>query len=689
MLNKLNPAPRSHQKSMQKPKTSTHTSIISQVVKKVNRFCLFFAIFASISSIIIGSTPVNATTGPKTTYSPSTYSSANSFYFKDFTADYFLWRDENGTSRLTVFEELTAVFPSSNQNHGITRVIPFTNNDGKNLTMNTGDTIYIDVLRNGEEEPVSKVEVGDGYYNVYIGDADEYVHGEQVYDLTYEFENVMLDEDGWQELYWDANGNDWSQRFDQVTARVHLSDNIADAFAGDALCFVGKYGSTGSSRCSIEEYTEDVEVFDGMRSSKYIEFTAKRLTSRETLTFDLKFDPGTFAPAPTNYDYRYMIAAIGITIGTIIMIIFMILAVKSVAKKRKYYKELFIKPEYTPAKDFTVAEMADNYIGKSVKGDSKVATLLELAVNHKIEMIKTEKDGAFKRKKTEWTIRIKTDTLNKQQATILKILAGSDTPLRNGQEIIVKSHTATPELTKLVAKFSETVKKSLETKGLSEPTDKKSKNGKKPINFSNLLSVVTAIWVFLWIAVFVFLFEDTPSYVTVFGENYLPIYIILVALIVTVVSFMVSIKTAKYASHTEKGLEYSRYMEGLEMYMKMAEADRIKMLQSVKGADTTHQGVVKIYEKLLPYAVIFKLEKSWLDELGKYYEFDDVAAPTWYVGVGIFNAHAFSAAIMSMNSAASSTIIHSGTSSSSSGISGFSGGGFAGGGGGGGGGGGW
>ncbi len=669
---------------MQKSITSTYTSIIAQITKKVNRFCLFLVIFASISGIIIGSTPVSATTGPKTTYS-----SANNFYFKDFTADYFLWRDENGTSRLTVFEELTAVFPSSNQNHGITRVIPFTNNDGKNLTMNTGDTIYIDVLRNGKEEPVSKVEVGDGYYNVYIGDADEYVHGEQVYDLTYEFENVMLDEDGWQELYWDANGNDWSQRFDQVTARVHLSDDIADAFTGDTLCFVGKYGSTGSSRCSINEYSEDIEVFDGMKSSKYVEFTAKRLTSGETLTFDLKFEPDTFAPAPVNYDYRFMIASIGITIGAVIMAIFMILAIKSVAKKRKYYKELFVKPEYTPAKDFTVAEMADNYIGKSIRGDSKVATLLELAVSHKIEMIKTEKDGAFKRKKTEWTIRIKTDTLNKQQATILKILAGSDTPLRNGQEIIVKSHTATPELTKLVAKFSETVKKSLETKGLSEPTDKKTKNGKKPINFSNLLSVATAVWVFLWIFAFVFLFEDTPNYVTIFGEDYLPAYIIIVALIVTIVGFMISIKTAKYASHTEKGLEYSRYMEGLEMYMKMAEADRLQMIQSVKGADTTHQGIVKLYEKLLPYAVIFKLEKSWLDELGKYYEFDDVAAPTWYVGVGVFNAHAFSSAIMSMNSAASSTIIHSSTSGSSSGISGFSGGGFAGGGGGGGGGGGW
>ena len=121
----------------------------------------------------------------------------------------------------------------------------------------------------------------------------------------------------------------------------------------------------------------------------------------------------------------------------------------------------------------------------------------------------------------------------------------------------------------------------------------------------------------------------------------------------------------------------------------MAEADRIKVLQSVKGADTTHQGVVKIYEKLLPYAAIFRMEKSWLEELSHYYEFADVAAPVWYMGIGAFSAREFSSAMMAANSSLSSTITHSTISNSSSGFSGGGGGGFAGGGGGGGGGGGW
>lgn len=120
----------------------------------------------------------------------------------------------------------------------------------------------------------------------------------------------------------------------------------------------------------------------------------------------------------------------------------------------------------------------------------------------------------------------------------------------------------------------------------------------------------------------------------------------------------------------------------------MAEADRLAFLQSVKSADTSHAGVVKLYEKLLPYAALFGLEKSWLDELSRYYEFDDVSTPTWYIGMGAFSARDFSIAMNSLTSTAGATIAHSTTVNSSSSGSGFSGG-FSGGGGGGGGGGGW
>ena len=110
------------------------------------------------------------------------------------------------------------------------------------------------------------------------------------------------------------------------------------------------------------------------------------------------------------------------------------------------------------------------------------------------------------------------------------------------------------------------------------------------------------------------------------------------------------------------------------------------MLQSPDGAEKTSidptdkKQLVKLYESLLPYAVLFGLEKQWAQEFAKLYE----QPPDWYGGSAAFNAAAFSHAVGGFNSAAAASF----SAPSSSGSSGFGGGGFSGGGGGGGGGGG-
>ena len=155
--------------------------------------------------------------------------------------------------------------------------------------------------------------------------------------------------------------------------------------------------------------------------------------------------------------------------------------------------------------------------------------------------------------------------------------------------------------------------------------------------------------------------------------------------VLSVISFItISVQTSKYKKRTLKGIEVSKYLDGLKEYMTLAEKDRLKFLQSVKGVDTSHEGIVRLYEKLLPYAVIFGIEDSWLSELNKYYEYDDVSDHTWLVGASLLSVSDFH----SFTSYTSSSV-YSSTASSSSGSSGGGGGGFSGGGGGGGGGGGW
>ena len=56
------------------------------------------------------------------------------------------------------------------------------------------------------------------------------------------------------------------------------------------------------------------------------------------------------------------------------------------------------------------------------------------------------------------------------------------------------------------------------------------------------------------------------------------------------------------------------HLDGLRQYMALAEADRMRVLQSVSGA-LTPAGVFHLHERLLPYAVLFGMEKEWAAEL--------------------------------------------------------------------------
>jgi len=645
-------------------------------------YCITFAIICQVFL------PFYSASAYTTTYSNPYTSKYTKFtdnlYFEDFTADYYLSKANDGTSRLKVVETFTAEFDEAYTSHGITRIIPFTNQDGENLTTASDSHLDIKVWRNGKEEKPYKIETGNGNFQVYIGNAKTYVSGDQEYKLEYEFQNVITSftEDGrsWQELYWDTNGNDWKQKFGKVTARVHFDDpEIAKAYQDQSWCYVGSYGESGQDRCTIKEISDGVE------------FSAEELKGRENLTFVLEFATDTFTVPEKRRDYIYVIFAVIATIVVVAMVIWLLRVRQKTANKRKFYEGFFVKPEYAPLKNFTVGEMYHNYIGKGKKGSDKVATLMELAVQHKIELVQLDPESQRGRKKKKWQINVKSVDLTPEEEIVLKILNGKDESIRIGQEIIIKKHTANNELVKLGSSYTEKVNQALLKEQLLESqTDKKTgklKAGKNPYDGIQIVSILLGIIVFF--TMLIFLPDGERSYMEVVGGAGLYFGTMIAFFIAMIIIFCCTVKASQVAAHTEKGLEDSRYLEGLKLYIEMAEKDRIEFLQSVDGADVSHEGIVKVYEKLLPYAVMFKLEESWLQEMSRYYEYNDVATPAWYIGVGAFSASDFSAALTEASSYIATTAAHSTTSNSSSGSSGGGGGGFSGGGGGGGGGGSW
>ncbi len=114
--------------------------------------------------------------------------------------------------------------------------------------------------------------------------------------------------------------------------------------------------------------------------------------------------------------------------------------------------------------------------------------------------------------------------------------------------------------------------------------------------------------------------------------------------------------------------------------MNTAEKDRLAMMQSVDRPYAEPSKTVELFEKLLPYAIVLGVEKSWANQ------FDSILSepPNWYSGTAdnTFLAGHIASGISGVTEGLSNSF-SANTSSSSSSSSGFSGGGGGGGGGGG------
>ena len=685
--------------------------------------CLFFTIFSTILGLSL-TQPVSAST--------------QDFYFSSADFDYLLTKD----GKLKVTETLTAEFPDTDQNHGITRVLPYKSRKGSNIILPSTDDIT--VTRNGEPESISKIEKeSDGYY-LYIGRASEYVHGTQTYKITYAYENIVTEftadqknvtgaeiPEDYQELYLNVNGDGWPQRFDEITATLRFGDGVKP------LTF-NEYEEITSAEPPANSST-DLAAWCYPPSSvncfitgdeNALTFSAKTIPKRSSLTFSVEFAPNTIAVPDQKISYYFLITSLVILA---LLTLFTFLCIRSWRKnapvrterkaKKAYYNSRFIAPQYAPLEDLSIAGAKDLYLGPENLKSEFVATLLELAVRGNISIIKNhpekeQKSGLskiFSSNSDEWSIKINNLDINDAEMKVLKLLNGSHEELTVGQTINIKTHTANSYLASLVTNFATATRTQLRDHGFLKTNDKKVKTDPASIAVVTIALLVCCLPLLPFVFGFMLiplLALTSPDFLTTLSTGidelfndmfdlgatqFLagPLCIILsLATTIFIITLIITLATKKsrFDRYTEKGLDASKYLDGLYLYIKMAEADRLKFLQSVDGADTSDQGIVKLYEKLLPYAALFGLEKSWMSELEKYYRLDDVEDPTWCNSIDAFSTGFVSGALASSISSSinSATPSASGGSGSGGGFSsGGGGGGSSGGGSGGGGGGGW
>lgn len=567
------------------------------------------------------------------------------FTFASFDGDYRLGRDAAGHSTLTTVETLVARFPETDQNHGIRREL-VEDYDGHP----TGLQVVSVTDENGAPRPYTS-ESDSGILSLTIA-AKDFVHGDQTYVITYRQTNVTryFADTGDDEFYWDANGTEWAQPFDRVTATVHLGPGLAGALQGEASAYRGVQGST--DKATVER------TGDGYR------FSAEQLGPRENLTFAIGFAPGTFtARADGLFDTGWGYAAVA---GLLIVLLTVIGAV---VVRVRFLRDApgrgIIIPEYVPPKEGLL--LAADVTGLSKK--AVPAQTLDLAVSGRVRVLEAAK-GFFGR--PSYTLEfVSTEATGRQalrdphpttdELQFLKALFGD--PPAPGDTLALGSSNS--RVARAIQSLLKRVHK--DTTGLGYRTS----GPRGPIRallFTGLGATVLAV------------VSAILCIVGVYGGAW-PFGILLGS----VVLFVVTAILLSRSPLTSTGTTLREYVDGLRMYIELAEADRIRYLQSPQGAERVTVAVddpremLQLTERLLPWAVLFGEEKKWLAELGRFYE-QTGQTPGWYSGQTAFNAAVLSQMVSGISS---STTMASSSSSGGTGGGGFSGGGGGGGGGGG------
>lgn len=563
----------------------------------------------------------------------STSVNLEDFYFESFSADFYLELDENDRSVLTTTETLVAVFPEIDQNRGIRRQLVTSYDHHPTQLRVTSVTDENGVPRHYESESLEDSDV----LELTIRDST-FVHGRQTYVITYTQRDVtrFFEDTGVDEFYWDVNGTDWRQPFGTVTARVHLTEELRSRLTGDISAYSGYAGEQGPATIT------DV--------GGVLEFQAFDLRPRQNLSFAIGFESGTFTERDSSFTASVWpglsVGAAGVALAVMVWAF--------AVRRRKLRDEPgrpVIVAEYLPPKDGTVL-VSSILVGAS--GKATTAMLLHLAVSGNLRIVEEGGKGKYR------LDFLSDDGLDVDERGMLRAIFGSSGKPGSTRRLRSHDEAAAKRITEVV----KSAKAATVVEGYRRPY---------PAGSTVPPMVIVAI---AGVAAIVF---GAIGLDLGFGGPW--VAVMFLAPVFMFVTWGVLAKTAL----TVKGAEHRDHLKGLKEYIRLAEQDRLNYLQSPQGALRTpiatgdkHE-LIRLNERLLPYAVLFHQEKKWAAELGRYYE-DLGESPSWYSGTTVFSAAALSSSIGGIGSTVASSFSSSSGGSSGGGGSGGGGGGGGGGG---------
>jgi len=531
----------------------------------------------------------------------------------------------NNDSTLTITETITANF-SQEEHHGIYLLVPtnITKEDGKTESVRF-DLISVtdengNQLQYQESHSIGQIEVKIGNPNIMVQEPKTYI-------VKYEISNGLdLSGEDHDQIYWNVISSEWEVPILKAEAKLTLPSTLTIQDQIGTECYAG-----------FAESTEEDCTYQVSEINKINFWTNEQLNPYEGVTILVSFPKGLVAqPSKLIWIIKDYWPAIMVPI--VFIISFMLWR-----KHGKDKKVGTIVPEYEPPQNISPIE-ASILIDNRVDVSDISAIMIDLAIRGFINIEETESKvlGIFNSK--EYTLhrinRNNEPSLKRFERTLLSSIFGTEY-LKKLSDLKNKFYAEIPRLTEEI--FASAMEQKLFVKAPHKQQFKYALIG------------------------FLFLFFGIPSLAILSSSR----SGLTLALSLVISGILIIIFGLYMPKKTDGGHELYKHLLGLKMYIETAEKDRIQFHEKEK-----------YFERLLPYAMIFRQTDHWAKQFEDIYKMP----PSWYSsntwGSGTaFSLGGFTHNLDQMTSSMSSTLKSS--------PGGHGGGGHVGGGGGGGGGGAW
>ncbi|EKE21049.1 MAG: hypothetical protein ACD_7C00369G0004 [uncultured bacterium] len=557
----------------------------------------------------------------------------SSLWARENVTDWYIKRLDsqivvNRDSSLNITEKILADCGTGLDKHGIFRILPEKITiDGKGVVRTPVDLISIKDENGNDYEFTESKNISDDTITWKIGSANKTVQGENTYIIKYTVKNaIRFYNDNFDELYWNLTGNFWELEIDSVRVEIILPEEV------------NKNNSTVDLYSGYLNEGEDKLADFKWMNSNMLEFNStETLLAGQGITTAVTFPKNIFTPYKPTFLEVY---------GKYLFFIVPVLVFMFCFKIWKKYGDdpsfdRTVIAEYEAPENMSPTEMGLLMTNGTFKNHFVTAEIINFAVLGIITIKEIENKILFFTSKDYELIRTNKkeaeDKLNEVQKIILNKIFQKD-----GN---IKVSSLKNEFYKVLG--------DLKKKG-NELLGNKRLIGKSGIKYSLIFIPIGFILVFFGV------------FFILSVSGWLGLALLISGIIVVIFGFIMP-------KRTTEGAEMNWKIKGFKLFMEAVDKDRAKFYEEKN-----------IFEKFLPYAILFEITDIWIKRIREIYgeEYFARHVPVWYVGSNMasFDADSFSSTLNSLSSS---------IAASTSSPSGSGGGGSSGGGGGGGGGGGW